>query len=146
MIQPPSYPSRRAALQLVFSPERSVSVGMAFQDDMDMTASAARNPDWGFWGTAKRNGYDPQIAWDVAADCLATAFRLNADEIRTLLDARFGRHLADDLSFIPGGPATPKAIERHVMDRLANRIWRSWFADAMSEAKAGAAESKEQTH
>ena len=101
-----------------------------------MNAPATQNPDWGFWGTATRNGYEPQMTRDAAADALATAFDLKDDEVRTLLDARFGRHLADDLSFISGGPTTPGVIEHHIMVRLADRGWRKWFESAVREARA----------
>ena len=101
-----------------------------------MNAPATQNPDWGFSGTATRNGYEPQMTWDAAADAVATAFDLKDDEVRTLLDARFGRHLADDLSFISGGPATPEVIEHHIMARLADRGWRRWFETAVREARA----------
>ena len=105
-----------------------------------MNSPATQNPGWGFWGTATRNGYDPQMTWNTAADALATVFDLKNEEVRFLLDARFGRHLADDLSFIKGGPNNPEAIERHIMVRLADRIWRKWFATAVREAKAAMAE------
>lgn len=108
-----------------------------------MSAPATQNPEWGFWGTATRNGYDPQMTWDAAADALATAFDLKDDEVRILLDARFGRHLADDLSFIAGGPATPEKIETHLMARLTERGWRKWFEDAIREAKTAMAASAE---
>ena len=108
-----------------------------------MSAPATQNPDWGFWGTATRNGYDPQMTWDAAADALATAVDLKCEEVGTLLDPRFGRHLADDLSFIAGGPSTPEAIEHHIMARLAERGWRRWFETAVREAKAVVAENRQ---
>jgi hypothetical protein len=94
---------------------------------MTNTTLRTANPDWGFWGTSVRNGYDAALAWEAASDALATAFDLTPAEIRDLLDSRFGRHLADDLSFIPGGPASREAIEEHIMARLAVRSWRRWF-------------------
>ena len=105
-----------------------------------MSALATQNPDWGFWGTATRNGYDPQMTWNAAAEALATAFDLKNEEVHFLLDARFGRHLADDLSFISGGPVDSDAIELHIMGRLADRRWHKWFATAVREAKAAMAE------
>ena len=106
-----------------------------------MNAPATQNPDWGFWGTATCNGSDPQMTWNAAADALARAFGLKVEEVRTLLDARFGRHLADDLSFIAGGPTTPEAVEFQVEARLANRGWRKWFEVGVSEAKSVVAET-----
>ena len=107
-----------------------------------MRAPATQNPGWGFWGAATRNGYDPQMTWDAAADALVTAFDLKDDEVRILLDARFGRHLADDLSFIAGGPATPEKIESQIMARLADRGWSKWFEYAVREAKAAGVYAK----
>ncbi len=106
-----------------------------------MNALATQNPDWGFWGTATRNGYDPQMTWNAVADALATVFDLKNEEVRFLLDARFGRHLADDLSVIKGGPVDPEAIERHIMGRLADRSWHKWFSTAVRKAEAAMAES-----
>jgi hypothetical protein len=94
------------------------------------------NEAWGFWGTCRHNGYDQQMAWEAASDALATAFDLKPEQVRDLLDARFGRHLADDLSFIPGGPASPEAIENHIMARLADRGWRKWFERAVRETRS----------
>jgi hypothetical protein len=96
---------------------------------------ASNNEHWGFWGTAARNGYEVQLCWNAAADALATAFDLAPSEVRDLLDSRCGRHLADDLSFIQGGPVTAKAIEAHIRDRLAYHGWRKWFEAAIRDMK-----------
>jgi hypothetical protein len=102
---------------------------------MSKTILPTANETWGFWGTSGRNGYDQQTAWEAASDALATAFDLSPEQVRDLLDARFGRHLADDLSFIPGGPANPEAIEKHIMRRLASRQWHRWFEQAVREVR-----------
>ena len=94
------------------------------------------NPEWGFWGTSERNGYDAAMAWEAAGDTLATGFDLTPVEIRDLLDSRFGRHLADDLSFIDSGPASPEAIETHIMARLADRGWRRWVEQSIAEVRS----------
>lgn len=94
------------------------------------------NPDWGFWGTSVRNGYDTDLAWATVSDALATAFHLSPTEIRDLLDSRFGRHLADDLSFILGGPSSRAAIEAHIMARLAVPGWRRWFETEVRAIRA----------
>jgi hypothetical protein len=104
---------------------------------MTKTILPTANEAWGFWGTCGHNGYDQAMAWEAASDALATAFDLTPEQVRDLLDARFGRHLADDLSFIPGGPASREAIETHIMTRLADRRWRKWFETAVREAKSG---------
>jgi len=90
----------------------------------------------GFWSTAGHNGYDQQMAWEAASDALATAFDLTSEQVRNLLDAPFGRHLADDLSFIRGGPVSREAIEQHIMARLTDRGWRKWFEKAVREARS----------
>lgn len=94
------------------------------------------NPSWGFWGACSCNAFDQQAAWLAVCDALMTAFDLTEEQVRDLLDARFGRWLADDLSFIRGGPTSYQAIERHIMARLADSRWRGWFATAVSEARA----------
>jgi hypothetical protein len=91
------------------------------------------NEIWGFWGTCGQADWDQQMAWEAASDALATAFDLTPEQVRDLLDARFGRHLADDLSFIPGGPVSPEAIQKHIMKRLADREWCKWFERAVRE-------------
>ena len=95
------------------------------------------NTEWGFWGTAGRNGYDQQMTCDAVSDALATAFDLTPEQVSDLLDARFGRHLADDLSLIPGGPVSTEAVEQHIMKRLADRGWRKWFERAVREVRSG---------
>ena len=102
---------------------------------MTTTILPTGNEAWGFWGTSTRNGYDAAMAWEAASDALATAFDLTPIQIRDLLDSRFGRHLADDLSFIEGGPASPQAIETHIMTRLADHRWRRWFEQAVDDVR-----------
>ena len=99
------------------------------------TILPTNNTEWGFWGTAGRNGYDQQMTWEAVSDALATAFDLTPVQLRDLLDARFGRHVADDLSFILGGPVTGQAVEKHIMTRLADRGWSKWFERAVREAR-----------
>lgn len=100
------------------------------------TILPTRNESWGFWGVSRHNGYDQQMAWQATSDTLATAFELTPEQVRDLLDARFGRHLADDLSFIPGGPASREAIESHIMAGLADCRWRGWVEKAVREARS----------
>ena len=94
------------------------------------------NLEWGFWGTSIHNGYDAPMAWDAASRALAAAFKLSPEQTRDLLDARFGRHLADDLSFIDGGPTSAHAITDHINRRLADRKWRSTFERAVRDIKS----------
>lgn len=85
------------------------------------------NLKWGFWGTSIHNGYDPEITWDAASRFLAEHFDLTGEEARAVLDNRFGRHLADDLSFIEGGPLSAEAITSHLISRIADKGWRKHF-------------------
>ena len=91
------------------------------------------NEEWGFWGTSVSNGYDAALTWDTASRFFAKTFDLTPEETRTLLDARFGRHLADDLSFIDGGPSTAEAITTHLEKRYADKGWRKHYEKAIRE-------------
>ena len=93
---------------------------------------ATANKEWGFWGTAGRNGYDAALTWNAASKCLITAFDLTSEQARDILDARFGRHLADDLSFIKG-TLTEKTITAHLKLRIADASWRENFESAITE-------------
>jgi hypothetical protein len=99
------------------------------------TILPTRNETWGFWGTCRHNGYDQPMAWEAASDALATAFDLSPEQVRDLLDTSFGRHLSDDLSFIPAGPVSREAIENHIMTRLADRPWRGWVEKAVRDIR-----------
>lgn len=97
------------------------------------------NIEWGFWGTSVRNGYDANLTWNTTARFLAREFDLNAEQARDVLDSRFGRHLADDLSFIQGktdianGPTSVEAINLHLASRIADKGWRDCFENAIRE-------------
>jgi hypothetical protein len=60
---------------------------------------ATRNRAWGFYGTCVTLGHaDPDAAWNEAIEILtdlAGTFRLEPEVARDLLDAPWGRHLAD---------------------------------------------------
>ena len=99
------------------------------------TILPSANLIWGFWGTSGHNGYDQQMAWETVSDALATAFDLSPEKTRDLLDTAFGRHLADDLSFIPGGPVNAQAIENYIMTRLTEGRWRGWVERAIREMR-----------
>lgn len=97
------------------------------------------NAEWGFWGTSVRNGYDAELTWDAASRFLAAEFELTPEQARDVLDARFGRHLADDLSFIDNGkgnahgPISAAAIAKHLTMRVADKGWRDSFENAIRE-------------
>ncbi|OHC75201.1 MAG: hypothetical protein A3G18_09680 [Rhodospirillales bacterium RIFCSPLOWO2_12_FULL_58_28] len=103
------------------------------------------NHEWGMWGASLHNGYDPNVTWTAASRFLAETFRLKPEQVRDLLDARFGRHLADDLSFIPqlvagtfrGGPADEEIIASHLAARFAQPAWRDWVRITLGEIKRG---------
>ncbi len=105
----------------------------------NFTPLPTANQEWGFWGTSVRNGYDAELVWDAASRFLAKEFDLTAEQARDVLDARFGRHLADDLSFIENGagnakgPISTDAITRHLTARIADQGWRDCFENAIRE-------------
>lgn len=105
----------------------------------NFTPLPTANKEWGFWGTSVRNGYDAELTWDAASRFLAKEFDLTAEQARDTLDARFGRHLADDLSFIENGkgnargPINTDAITKHLKARVADRGWRDCFENAIRE-------------
>lgn len=97
------------------------------------------NKEGGFWGTSVRSGYDAELTWDTTSRFLAKEFDLTAEQARDVLDGRFGRHLADDLSTIKNeagaanGPSSEKAIEKHLANRAADDGWRDCFENAITE-------------
>lgn len=97
------------------------------------------NKDWGFWGTSDRNGYDAKLTWNTASHFLAKEFDLTAQQTRDVLDARFGRHLADDLSYIENGkgksrgPINADAITLHLKARVTDKGWRDFFEKTIRE-------------
>jgi hypothetical protein len=101
------------------------------------TILPTENTDWGMWGTSTRGGYDVEMCWQVASRFLAETFKLKPEQTRDLLDHRFGRHLADDLSFIPGGPASAEIIMAHLAARFAQPAWKNWVRITLKEIKAG---------
>lgn len=89
------------------------------------------NTQWGFWGTSVNNGYDPALTWEVASHFFAIEFELTPEQTRDVLDATFGRHLADDLSF--GDPHTTEGIKKHLHARKADPKWRASFEKSISK-------------
>lgn len=102
----------------------------------DFNPLQTENESFGFWGTSIANGYDAPMAWDAVSRVLAEALSLTPEEIRDLLDARFGRHLSDDLSFIKVGPTNEQAITDHIKMRIADRKWRRYFESALCEIRS----------
>ncbi len=98
----------------------------------NFTALPTTNKEWGFWGTCEQQGYKTKLAWTTTSKFLAKHFDLTAEETRTVLDARFGRHLADDFSFIKGGPKTAAAIEAHLLKRITDAGWKASFETSIT--------------
>lgn len=93
------------------------------------------NEEWGFWGTSIRNEYNAEMAWGATSEFLIAKFSLSAELARDVLDSRFGRHLADELSFIKGGPITAEAIKTHLAGLIAEKNWCKYFERAIKETK-----------
>ncbi len=100
---------------------------------MTFTPAATANLQWGFWGTSIQNGYDAELTWDTACRFLAKHFDLTAEQARDVLDARFGRYLADDLSFIEGAPDTAEKIITHLANRISDKGWRKHFEKSITD-------------
>ncbi len=100
------------------------------------TILPTRDPLSGFWAASERNGYEAQLVWAMASDALATIFALKPTEVRDFLDSHAGRLLADDISFIEGGPANTEAIEALIEERLGHLGWRRLYEQAISKIRA----------
>jgi hypothetical protein len=99
------------------------------------TILPTKDPLSGFWAASERNGYEVQSVWAMASDALATIFALKPTEVRDFLDGHVGRLLADDISFIEGGPTSSKAIEALIKSRLGHLGWRRLYEQAISEIR-----------
>ncbi len=87
-----------------------------------------RNRDWGFFGTCVSNGHqDAEAAWDEAMAALTDPkgrFRLGAEDARDLLDATWGRHLADQVVGREIGEAINDLAVNHGWARDAHNFVR----------------------
>lgn len=90
------------------------------------------NQEWGLWGTSIHNDYHPQMTWEAVSRFLMAEFNLTAEQTRDVLDARFGRHLADELSNIRG-TMTEDNITRHLKLRMAEKGWRKSYEKSIHE-------------
>lgn len=93
---------------------------------------ATANKDWGLWGTSVHNDYDPQMTWEVVSRFLMAEFELTAEQTRDVLDARFGRHLADDLSHVRGIMSEDNIVT-HLKLRVADSGWRKSYEKSIHE-------------
>jgi hypothetical protein len=124
-------------LDLALRADLSFNVMRKCKDNLMQTVKVkTNNTSWGLLGSAERYGYNVQMTWDCCSKVLSSTFALTPEKIQRLLDARFGRHLADDLSFIPGGPRSTAAITKHLEALLADPQWCDWFNEAIAEARA----------
>ncbi len=106
----------------------------------NFTPMPTKNQEWGFWGTSILNGYDAELTWDTTSHFLAENFDLTPEQTREVLDSRFGRHLADELSFIKSeergiakGPSSAKAISKHLIALIADKGWHDCFINAIHQ-------------
>lgn len=85
------------------------------------------NESWGFFGTLRSNGAtDAEAIFDDAARALMAKLGLTADQARDVLDAKVGRHLADQRRNDEGGK---DLVER----LLARRGWARNFRAAIGK-------------
>ncbi len=98
----------------------------------NFTPMPTANKKWGFWGTSNQSGHKTAELWNATCHFFAEKFDLNAEQARDLLDARFGRHLVDDFSFITG-EKTAKSIVSHLNLRLADAGWRKHFEKSICD-------------
>jgi len=91
------------------------------------------NKDWGFWGTSMRNGYDVKMAWDAVSKFLSKNFELTPEQVCDVMDSKFGRHLADDLSMINGGLTSAQIINNHLTVRVLDQGWHDCFEKAIKD-------------
>lgn len=85
------------------------------------------NESWGFFGTLRSNGAtDAEAIFDDAARALMAKLGLTADEARDVLDAKVGRHLADQRR---AGESGKDLVER----LLPRRGWARNFRAAIGK-------------
>lgn len=90
-----------------------------------------QNTNWGFWGTSVSGGLNPTLAWETASRFLMKEFDLTPEQARTMLDARFGRHLCDDLW--NGDPHSADGIEAQMHKRAQDLNWRRSYEKSITE-------------
>jgi len=84
------------------------------------------NESWGFYGTLVSNGAtDAAQTFDAAARALVTHLGLRDDQARELLDAKIGRHLADQRRAGEGG--------KDLVERLLAK--KGWERDIRTAAR-----------
>ena len=91
-----------------------------------------RNDAYGFHGTLRCMGQDPDAGWAHAMAAIARATGGTPEAVRDFLDSRMGRQFADEVAnqLVPGralGPAIDAAIATH----------QRWRIDRRTEAQHG---------
>lgn len=98
----------------------------------NFTPLPTTNEEWGFWGTSNQSGYKTAEIWETTSRFFAEHFDLNAEQARDLLDARFGRHLVDDFSFIVGVINT-RSVTNHLTRKLDDKSWRKYIEKSIKD-------------
>jgi len=87
-----------------------------------------KNESWGFFGTLRSNGAaDAAQVFDDAARALVAHLGINANQARELLDAKVGRHMADQRR---AGETGKDLVER----LLAKKGWERDLRTAARQA------------
>ncbi len=89
------------------------------------------NQAWGFWGTMRHHA-DPEQAWPVAFESIATATGCAAEGVRGFLDSRHGRHFADGVA---NGLFEGRSLT-DAIDAAVNR-WMNWTIDRRTSRETG---------
>jgi hypothetical protein len=86
------------------------------------TIPATRNEGWGFFGTMEQHA---QAAWPLAIVAVSNATGESHEAVRRFLDARMGRHFADDVH-----NALYEGLELAAAIDAAASKWMGWTIGA----------------
>jgi hypothetical protein len=89
-----------------------------------------QNEEWGVWGAAGQAGLAQPTVWRAMFEALLDGIEgITPDQVRFALDARWGRHAVDSLSFLSvPDQSRPAAIYQHMLVHLSARADRTLFA------------------
>lgn len=109
---------------LYFPREQSVHGAIAMQSQLEFNMlPMTQNEGWGFWGNL--GGY-ASVAWPLAMTAITEATGESAEDVRTFLDSRFGRHFGDSVQdALHQGLDLPQAIAKAVSQWMSWKIGRS---------------------
>lgn len=93
-----------------------------------MTIST-NNEAWGLWRTCETAGMDTRHVWDTCIAYYVKNHNMTEEQARDMMDARYGRHLADYLSGIAG------SIEQGL--QWVDQNWTKWVRNEVKAAKNG---------